>query len=450
MMSENRIVTSGNKELDRILGGGIIIGDNVVWYDDAGSLAPIFCLNLLRISLEQKKSLIYISFDHSPKSIMEKLGSLANCEFLTILDCFTNGKGEGSDIFQQFYKQKKSQTTCKVIKIDEPGNADHVTGAFYGLQKTMKDDVRFIFDSLTGMQELWGGEDQILKFYSHSCPRLYELNTIAYWIVEKEAHSPRLKAHLNKITQVAIDLSLKRGKTTLTVIKADKRDLNILNKPVDYWNKGQEIIFESGKRSGSNRIELGIRLKELRIKRGLSQTELGKLVGVTPSTISQVESNLIYPSLPALFKISEVLSVQVNYFFPTSEEQSHPVVFSSKDAVSVQLPGMVRETINAKMLTPVDFKGNSETYTIEIPSHTKLSSHFFVHKGEEIGYLVSGKLRVTLDHAEYDVNQGDLVCLAADVPQQWENPGDETAELLWIKMKVSDFLKTINSPILST
>jgi len=435
MNTENRIVTSGNKQLDKILGGGIIIGDNVVWYDDAGSLAPIFYINLLRTSIREKKFIIYISFDHSPKSIVEKLGSLAKSEFLTILDCFTNGKGEGSEIFQQFYKQKPSSLPCQVIKIDEPENMDHVTGAFYGLQKTMKDDVRFIFDSLTGMQELWGDEDQILKFYAHSCPRLYELNTIAYWIVEKEAHSQRLKAHLNKITQVAIDLSLKRGKTTLTVIKADKRELNILNKPVDYWNKGQDIIFESGKRSGSNRIELGARLKELRTKRGLSQTELGKLVGVTPSSISQVESNLIFPSLPALFKMSEVLSVQVNYFFSTSAEQSNPVVFSRKDAVSVQLPGIEKEILQAKMLTPVGYEADCEPYSIEIPPHTKVSSHFFVHKGNEIGYLVSGKLRVTMDHTEHDINPGDLVCLTADVPQQWENPSDETAELLWIKIK---------------
>ncbi|MBW2365039.1 MAG: XRE family transcriptional regulator, partial [Deltaproteobacteria bacterium] len=69
--------------------------------------------------------------------------------------------------------------------------------------------------------------------------RLYELNTVAYWVVEKEAHSQQLKAHLNKITQVAIDLSLRRGKTFLTVLKAEKRDLSILNKQTNYWAKGK-------------------------------------------------------------------------------------------------------------------------------------------------------------------------------------------------------------------
>ena len=84
------------------------------------------------------------------------------------------------------------------------------------------------------MQELWGREEYILDFYSHSCPRLYELNTIAYWIMEKRAHSPRLRARVNQITQVAIDLSVKRGKTSLTVLKAEKRHLDTLNKPFNY------------------------------------------------------------------------------------------------------------------------------------------------------------------------------------------------------------------------
>ena len=61
---------------------------------------------------------------------------------------------------------------------------NQVMDSLYGIHGTLEGDVRFVFESLTGMQELWGGEQHILNFYSHSCPRLYELNTIAYWIIE--------------------------------------------------------------------------------------------------------------------------------------------------------------------------------------------------------------------------------------------------------------------------
>ena len=49
-------VSSGVSQLDRQL-GGLFIGDNVVWYDDAGSLASLFCLNFIRESQQQRKEI---------------------------------------------------------------------------------------------------------------------------------------------------------------------------------------------------------------------------------------------------------------------------------------------------------------------------------------------------------------------------------------------------------
>jgi len=66
-------VSSGIDQLDVLLGGGILIGDNVIWYDTAGSLAPVFNLNLVQISKEKKRELIYISFDRSPRSLVPSL-----------------------------------------------------------------------------------------------------------------------------------------------------------------------------------------------------------------------------------------------------------------------------------------------------------------------------------------------------------------------------------------
>lgn len=433
MTSEKPLVASGVNQLDQLL-GGLRIGDNIVWYDNAGSLAPVFYLNFIKASQSDKKSIIYINFDHSIKTLMERLGTLADYELLTILDCFTFGKGDGAEIFLKFYEEDESNRACKIITIDEPRNADHVTGAFYGLHKTMKGDVRFIFDSLTGMQELWGGEDQIQKFYSHSCPRLYELNTVAYWVVEKEAHSQRLKANINKIAQVAIELSVKRGKTFLSVIKAEKRDIEIFNERFYYWNKGLDVNFDFEKRT-QGQLDLGTRLKEIRSQRGLSQTELAKLVGVTASTISQIESNQIYPSLPALIKMAEILSVKVSSFFGELEGASEQVVFSLSDATDIQFLNLAKVVINGKSLTPVDLDSKAKPYLINIPPKTSISSHFFIYKGDEVGFLLSGRLQFKLKKKVHTAKAGDLIYLTTEVPAQWKNPDAETASLLWINIK---------------
>ena len=432
MFSRKTRVSSGVNQLDRLL-GGLFIGDNVIWYDDAGSLAPVFSLNFVQESQTHEKPLIYITFDRSPRTLIQELGPLAESRHLTILDCFTHGRGDSSEVFSQFYEKDGAQWPYQIIQVKEPWKPKRVTEAINQLHKGLKADVRFVFDSLTGMQDLWEGEEQILRFYSRSCPRLYELGTVAYWIVEEKAHSAQLKARINQIAQVAVELSLKRGKSTLTVLKAGNRRPQRINRPNRFWCDGMTVTFDTDK-SAAGPADIGLRLKSLRQKQGLSQKELARLVGVTPSTISQVESNSIYPSLPALFKMAEVLGVQIGSIFQNGSGATRRTVFAGKGR-DVNFSDLPKGSIQGKTFLPADFEGRAEPYLVEIPPKKKLGSHFLVHKGEEFGYVLSGKLQVVINNITHHVRAGDVVYLTDDTPGQWSNPGPRTAKLLWVKLK---------------
>jgi transcriptional regulator with XRE-family HTH domain len=432
-MSERMRVTSGISQLDFYL-EGLFIGDNVVWYDDAGSLASIFCLQFIQASEQQQRPILYITFDRSPRNLIEKLGPLARYPALTILDCFTFGKGAGSSVFLKFYEEQQPVGPGSVVKVEDPRQINQVMESLYALHATLEGDVRLVFESLTGMAELWGGEEPVLNFYSHSCPRLYELNTVAYWIMEKKAHSPRFRAQINQIAQVAIDLSIKRGTTSLTILKAEKRQLDHLQKPYHYWVKEGELTFSTEKRSGKS-IDFGPRLKEMRTKRGISQTELAQLVGVTPSTISQIESNMIYPSLPGLLKMAEILSVQASSFFREKEEAKAAPVFSIKEAIPVKLPQLPEDIIQAALLTPMDFEAKVEPYLIEMAPDKHIQTHFFNHKGEEMGYLISGELQVKLESGIYSLRPGEVIYLRSEIPLEWKTMSPDVARLIWLKIK---------------
>ena len=432
MVLNKRRVPSGVNRLDLLL-GGLFIGDNVVWHDDAGSLAPIFCLNFLQASELQEKPIVYVCFDRSPRSLLEKLGHLAEYPALTVLDCFTSGKGKEAGTFVKFYEERPG-LPCSVVWVKRPQDIQEFADMLYKTHAQLSGDVRFIFESITGMQELWGGEEQFLDFYSHSCPRLYDLNTIAYWILAKHAQSDRFRAQINQIAQVGIELTIKRGTTSLTILKAEKRSTEELDKPHVYWTKDLAIVFEEEKGT-SRKIDLGLRLKDFRVKRGLSQSELAKLVGVTASTISQIESNLIYPSLPALLKIAEVLSVDVTSFFHDRQEGQGRLIFTPGDAVAVKLADLPEGAVSARLLYPVDFEVKAEPYLLEIPPKETLSGHFFFHKGEEVGYLLSGRLQVKVGKAVHTLKAGDTIYLTSEIPTEWKNPGPATARLLWVKVK---------------
>ena len=158
-------------------------------------------------------------------------------------------------------------------------------------------------------------------------------------------------------------------------------------------------------------------------------------MGVTPSTISQVESNLIYPSLPALLKMAEVLAIDVSSFFQETSDVKKRLVFPGAEAMEVRFSEVPEGSLAARLLTPVDFDAKAEPYLIEIQPNKSLSSHFFIHKGEEIGYLLSGKLQVKLEKAAYTLRAGDVVYLTSEMPTEWKNPGPSVAKLLWIKIK---------------
>jgi len=93
--------------------------------------------------------LIYVSFDRSPKNLLEKLGALAQNNQLIILDCFTYGKGAGSEVFLKFYQKKKSKWPCQIITVDEPKLINQVMDSLYGIHATLAGDVRFAVHGCT-------------------------------------------------------------------------------------------------------------------------------------------------------------------------------------------------------------------------------------------------------------------------------------------------------------
>jgi transcriptional regulator with XRE-family HTH domain len=320
-----------------------------------------------------------------------------------------------------------------VIKVTRPDVPRAVADAILGLHRTLSGDVRFVFESLTGMADLWGGEDQVSKFYSHTCPRLYELDTIAYWIIETNAHSDKLKAHINQIAQVAIALSIKQGKTSIKVLKAENRSPRPLGNALSYTCEGGHFVFE-GEKSSFPGHDIGAGVRMFRKTRGMSQKQLSLLVGVTPSNISQIENNQVFPSIPALYKIADHLRVDVGSFFSAGSCREK-IVFHPFDGVTITRPGKNKGQADITQLTPVDLDKKADVFLVKILPGIKLGAHFFQHKGEEIGYLLSGELELVYQDQLHHVQAGDTIYLKTANPDQWRNNGSQAASFLWVRIK---------------
>ncbi|HSO21044.1 MAG TPA: cupin domain-containing protein, partial [Desulfosarcina sp.] len=155
-------------------------------------------------------------------------------------------------------------------------------------------------------------------------------------------------------------------------------------------------------------------------------------VGVTPSTISQIESGLIYPSLPALFRMAEVFGTDMGSFFSDDCHAKSPVVLKPSDLQPFALPEVAERGVKAWCLPRAEISGPTTALLVEIPAATRLESHFWNSKGEEFGHLLAGELALTFQGRTHNVAVGDFVHIPDGWPTAWENPGKVSARLLWL------------------
>jgi len=318
-----------------------------------------------------------------------------------------------------------------VIKVENPKDISQFRVAMDRIEVEKGAGVRYIFDSLTGMQDIWGDENATYKFFTYSCPRLYDLQTVAYWILEKEAHTPSFKANLRHITQVAIELEKQNGDLFFKVIKIEGRFSRSAFLPKHYEVWEEEVIFPSigGRRPGN----LGDKIKTLRKKAGMTQKELAEQVGLTPSFISQLEKNLISPSLDSLLKLSEKLNTQPIYFLTDGESGPlQKMVIKPGERQDIQLPALRGTDIKLQLLVSDVLNRRMEPCLLTMKEGAAIDGHFYGHKGDEFVYVIEGELEVEIQDERQVVRQGDSLYIESTFPSKWVNTGKGDAVILWV------------------
>ena len=76
-------------------------------------------------------------------------------------------------------------------------------------------------------------------------------------------------------------------------------------------------------------MDIGHKIKQLRIQKGLTLEELASRCELTKGFLSQMERNLTSPSIATLSDILEALGCSLSEFFKEAKEEK--VVFQKKD-----------------------------------------------------------------------------------------------------------------------
>lgn len=173
-------------------------------------------------------------------------------------------------------------------------------------------------------------------------------------------------------------------------------------------------------------IDLGKKIRALRLGNNLTQEELASRLELTKGYISQLENNLTSPSMQTLFSILEVLGTDVHEFFAIEEEQT--VVFK-KDDFYIKENEELKHMIS--WIVPNALKYEMEPIIIELQPGGQ-SEMDDPHAGEEFGYVLEGQITLVLNKKRYIIRKGETFYYLANKEHYILNTSQQNAKVLWI------------------
>ena len=164
---------------------------------------------------------------------------------------------------------------------------------------------------------------------------------------------------------------------------------------------------------------LGVRIRELRKKRGISGSELARRSGVSKSLISQIENDRANPSVDTIRAIAFTLGVPVFVLFLNGNLTQDGLVRKA-DRIALHVPG---SDAGRELLTP-----SPPRKMVSVMGHLapgKASSNSPVtHDGEEWILVLCGKVKVCIGENAYLLDEGDAIYFDPQLPHKLVNVGD--------------------------
>lgn len=171
-------------------------------------------------------------------------------------------------------------------------------------------------------------------------------------------------------------------------------------------------------------MDIGNKLKELRVLKGLTQEELADRSELSKGFISQLERNLTSPSITTLMDILQCLGTSIGEFF--NEAPDEQIVFGKQDYFVKEDTEYKNEI---KWIIP-----NAQKNTIE-PIYLTLQAGGSTcpdtpHEGEEFGYVLQGAVSIHLGNKTYKAKKGESFYYTADKTHFLSSKNG--ANLIWV------------------
>ena len=174
-------------------------------------------------------------------------------------------------------------------------------------------------------------------------------------------------------------------------------------------------------------MEIGNKIRRLRVQRGLTQSELADRCELSKGFISLLERDLTSPSLDTLADILESLGTDLTSFFAMNATEK--IVFGEDDIFVKEDEELLKGSV--RWLVPSAQKNRMEPILVEIGPGGETDEDD-PHEGEEFGYVLAGSLKIVIGDRTERVRKDESLYFLPNAPHKLVNAGKTACKVIWI------------------
>lgn len=178
---------------------------------------------------------------------------------------------------------------------------------------------------------------------------------------------------------------------------------------------------------GDGEINVGDRLRKIRMQMGLSIRALAEKSGLNVNTLSLIENGHTSPSVSTLQQLAQSLQVSISTFFETNDGKKKVVFQKNGTRPHAAFSHGLMEDLGAGMP-----HFGAEPLIVTLHPNASSGKTPIVHTGREFMYCIDGQISYTIDTENYVLEPGDSLLFEAYLPHQWGNLGTVPARALLV------------------
>jgi transcriptional regulator with XRE-family HTH domain len=152
----------------------------------------------------------------------------------------------------------------------------------------------------------------------------------------------------------------------------------------------------------------------------LTLDALARQMGIIRALLGQIELGKSAPSVAIVWKFARAFDVPFSALLATSKSVTTRVLRRTQAKRLVSADGR----FSSRALFPFGERGKVEFYELFLASHSREDAEAHAPGTRENLIVTSGRLDLEVGGERFELNQGDAIVFAADVPHAYVNPAN--------------------------